>query len=165
MKKETSIKTMAGFITVVCATAMLWLPAGSTAADNATESTQKVPETVDINLQKQCPSIPGLPADKKDVKGFTHEKHATQYLLGKEKFSKHPYTDQFTCTACHTGAKSPEAITEDGMCASIQEELEKAGGAQKMSKFFHNTCKTCHSAMKKAGEKTGPTSCKGCHKK
>ncbi len=157
-------------ISLACITTFMALPIAAMSSEGAgaetavaKSATGDIPATIDINLQQQCPSIKGLPKDKKEVKGFTHRKHAEEYMKGKEKFSKYEYTDEFTCTACHTGAASPQAITEEGMCASVEAELEKAGGPKKMASFFHNTCKACHSAMKKAGEKTGPTSCKGCH--
>ncbi len=163
-RKNIRGKRWTGIVTAACLALILGAAVTATASDNSTSASGNMPETLDLNLQKLCPSIPGLPADKKDVKGFSHSKHANEYLKGKEKFSKHPYTDEFTCTACHTGAKSPESITEAGVCDSVKAELEKAGGPKKMSSLFHKTCKSCHSAMKKAGEKTGPTSCKGCHK-
>ncbi len=169
-KKSSAWKNWAGIITTACLAAVIALPISAMSSDKAAEgetaaaATESIPETIDINLQQQCPSIKGLPADKKQVKGFTHSKHATEYLKGKEKFSKFEYTDEFTCTACHTTAASPQAITKDGICASVEAALEKAGGPKKMANYYHNTCKSCHSAMKKAGEKTGPTSCKGCHK-
>ena len=169
-KKHSKWKKWIGVISLTCLAAVPALPLTAVSSDNATAEESAVsqsagiPETVDINLQQQCPSIKGLPADKKQVKDFTHSKHATEYLKGKAKFSKYEYTDEFTCTACHTTAASPQAVTKDGICASVETELEKAGGPKKMAGFYHNTCKSCHSAMKKADEKTGPTGCKGCHK-
>ncbi len=171
MKHNTSWKTCTVVIST-CLTALLSLPLLAISADNTANDTAgakteavTIPETVDINLQQQCPGLKGLHKDKKQVKGFTHRKHATEYLKGREKFSKYPYTDQLTCTACHPGAASAKAINKEKMCESIGAELETVGGPAKMAKFYHNTCKSCHSAMKKAGEKSGPTSCKGCHGK
>ncbi len=158
-------------VVLACLATVMALPVAAMSSESASSdkaavaATEGIPATIDINLQQQCPDIKDLPKDKKHVMGFTHSKHATEYLKGKEKFSKHEYTDEFTCTACHTGASSPQAITTEGMCGAVEAELEKAGGPKKMANFFHGTCKSCHSAMKKAGEKTGPTSCKGCHSK
>lgn len=147
-------------IAAICGAIVLTVPRGVLAEAGAD---RQIPETLAINLQKQCPDIKGLPADKKSVKAFTHAKHAAEYLKGKEKFSKVPYTDGFTCAACHAGARTPDEITPETVCDAMSAELEKTGGARKMANHFHNTCKACHSAMKKAGEKTGPVSCKGCH--
>ena len=170
-QKHAAWRKWTGLIASTCLAAVLALPLtamsteGDGAGEKATTGSASIPATIDINLQQLCPSIKDLPKDKKQVKGFTHARHAGEYLKGKEKFSKYSYTDEFTCTACHTGAESAGSITKDNVCTGIEAELEKAGGAKKMANFYHKTCKSCHSAMKKAGEKTGPTSCKGCHTK
>ena len=124
-----------------------------------------VPDAVDINLQKTCSSIKGLPKDKKMVKGFSHKAHAETYLKGNEKYSITPYTDEFTCTACHTGAKAVADLAGDGVCSGFQAAFEAHGSPAKFQNYFHKTCKGCHKAMKKDGLKTGPVSCKGCHKR
>ena len=41
----------------------------------------------------------------------------------------------------------------------------KKAGELKKKKVMNKTCVKCHRAKKKAGEKTGPVSCKVCHKK
>lgn len=166
--KLSKLKRWMGLFSAACLSALVALPmpalGGDTPGPDAAQANADIPEVIDINLQHQCGQIKGLPADKKEVAGFSHAKHAQEYLKGKEKFSPYAYTAEFTCTACHTTAKSPDAITKDGVCQAIEEELEKQGGAGKMANYFHHTCKSCHSAMKKAKEKTGPTSCRGCHK-
>ncbi len=128
-------------------------------------SAGEIPATLDINLQASCPAISGLPKDKKMVKDFSHKAHAEKYLLGNEKYSPVPYTDEFTCVACHAGAKDANSITKDLVCQGFETAFEQEGGAKKFQNHFHKTCKACHKAMKKDGKATGPVSCKGCHKK
>lgn len=123
------------------------------------------PETLDINLQKQCSSIKGLPKDRKTVKAFSHEAHARNYLKGNEKYSLTPYTDEFTCSACHVGAKDQASLDKDAVCSGFDDAFEGYGGSAKFQNFFHKSCKGCHKAMKKDGLKSGPVSCKGCHGK
>ncbi len=80
--------------------AILSSPASSNAAQ-----TQGIPQTIDINTQTNQADIAGLPEDKKYVNSFSHQKHMNTYLKGKAKFSQYPYTDEFTCTACHPGSR------------------------------------------------------------
>ncbi len=126
---------------------------------------EKIPETVDINIQAVCPDLPGLARDKKEVKGFSHAAHAGKYLQGNQEFSDRPYTDTFTCTACHPGAASKSAITSQQPCERLAHALDANGGGKNYKKFIHGTCLTCHKKMKKAKKKSGPTSCKQCHGK
>lgn len=167
-KRISSMKRWIGLFSTACLAALTVMPlpvlGDDTPGPDTIQQTPGIPEAIDINLQHLCSGIKGLPKDRKAVTGFSHAKHALEYLEGKEKFSPYPYTDEFTCTACHTTAKNPESITADSVCQATEEELAKEGGAKKMANYFHHTCKSCHAAMKKAGEKTGPTSCKGCHK-
>jgi len=39
----------------------------------------------------------------------------------------------------------------------------KAGGELKKKQVMNKHCTKCHKKMKKAGQKTGPTTCKSCH--
>ena len=58
------------------------------------------------------------------------------------------------CSACH-GIFPKEAGVIEKM---------KAGGDLK-KKAVMNQCTKCHKDLKKAGEKTGPVSCRKCHQK
>ncbi len=139
---------------------MLVVPAGVSA------NKDKVPDVIDINTQAICPGIKGLPKDTKKMEGFSHKLHAEKYLKGNEKYSPIEYTDDFTCKACHISAKSKEELLGKNACEMLSEELlKKDGTIEKPMKFFHTTCQKCHKNMKKAGVKTGPASCKGCHGK
>lgn len=42
---------------------------------------------------------------------------------------------------------------------------EPPGKIAEIGKYWaHNTCQTCHEILKRAGRRTGPTNCVGCHK-
>jgi hypothetical protein len=57
------------------------------------------------------------------------------------------------CQTCHAVfAQEPGAI-----------DTAKKTGDLKKKQVMNKTCLKCHRAMKKAGDKTGPTSCSGCH--
>jgi len=62
-----------------------------------------------------------------------------------------------------------ETLQDCQICHSIfpQEagaiDSAKASGALKKKQVMNKTCLKCHRAMKKAGDKTGPVSCSGCH--
>mgnify|MGYP000954801877 CR=1 FL=1 len=57
------------------------------------------------------------------------------------------------CAVCHKDfEKKPGALDE-----------AKKTGALKPKQVMTNTCIACHKAKKKAGEKSGPTSCNACH--
>lgn len=65
-----------------------------------------------------------------------------------------------------------QLVLEDCMiCHSVfpQEagsiEALKAGGELKKKQVMNKQCTACHRKMKKAGEKTGPVTCKSCHVK
>jgi len=122
-------------------------------------------EAMDINLQAECPSMQGLPEDRKDVKGFNHKAHAREYLKGNSSFSDVQYDDDFTCAACHPGAGSQDEILREPVCNRLSGALAAAGGPQNLKKYYHKTCLGCHRNMHKAGKATGPVRCKGCHTK
>lgn len=44
-------------------------------------------------------------------------------------------------------------------------DAAKTSGTLKKKQVMNKTCLKCHRAMKKAGNKTGPVSCSGCHVK
>lgn len=116
--------------------------------------TKEIPEYVDINVQAACPKLEGLKKDKKKVLHFTHKAHVE--MLAKKG-------DKFVCATCHKSAATEKDIIGVDKCERLQKELEKDGGAAKLKKHFHNICLKCHKDLKKAGEQTGPTNCKGCH--
>lgn len=161
-RKKYSLRTLLGS---ACAVALLLtLPAQLMASEG--NSTGQIPEKITINVQASCPQIAGLDADKKEVKEFDHKLHAEQYLIGKSAFATHPYTDAFTCAACHTGAQSAEEIVGADKCERLNTSIEKAGGPKKYKEMMHAICQDCHKNMKKAGEsKPGPTKCNECHGK
>jgi len=59
------------------------------------------------------------------------------------------------CTVCH--ALFPQ---ETGAIEAL-----KASGELKRKQVMNKHCTKCHKKMKKAGQKTGPTTCKSCHVK
>ncbi len=113
-----------------------------------------VPERVDINVQAACPKMEGLKKDKKKVLNFTHKAHIEMLTEKGEKF---------VCASCHKSAAAEKDIIGVDKCERLKKELEMDGGPAKLKKHFHNICLKCHKDLKKAGKKTGPTSCKGCH--
>ncbi len=125
---------------------------------------EKIPDTIDINIQATCADLPGIGKDKKEVKGFKHTAHA-EYVKGNQEFSDKPYTDDFTCAACHTGATDQAAITGQPPCDRLGNAVSANGGGKKYKNFIHGICLNCHKKMKKAKKTTGPTSCKQCHGK
>ncbi len=85
-------------------------------------------------------------AAKKPAVNYNHEKHTA--AVPDCKTCHHTWKGEGNpekCSKCH-GAK------KDGKKLSIKNAL-------------HKSCKDCHKNLKKAGKKTGPTSCKACHKK
>ena len=122
-----------------------------------------LPDTVEINIQATCPDRVDLPADKKKVARFSHRQHAEVYLKGKSDYSWLPYSDSFTCSACHTDAVTTQDIEVRDQCARVGTTLDKWGGGKSYKKNIHKICRTCHVGLKKAGHKNGPTNCKGCH--
>ncbi len=142
---------------VVLALALpLGVPAGA-------EEPVKVPDTLDVNIQAAAPPLEGLPPDTKSVPGFSHRRHAEEYLKGAEEYSRFPYTDEFTCAACHHTATSPREAGSCLSCKTADRMIAAVGGPKRVKNLFHDTCRSCHKAMEKAGKKTGPTRCKGCH--
>nr|WP_320190768.1 cytochrome c3 family protein [uncultured Desulfobacter sp.] len=57
------------------------------------------------------------------------------------------------CAVCHKDfEKKPGALDE-----------AKKAGLLKKKQVMNKTCLACHRAKRKAGEKSGPTSCSACH--
>lgn len=161
MNKKYTLATMIGSAWAVAI--LLTLPADPAAAGEANPAGQ-MPEKITINVQASCPQIADLDPDKKQVKEFSHKLHAEKYLLGKSAFAAHPYTDAFTCAACHAGAQSSEAITGADKCQRLTEAIKAGGGPKKYKETMHAICQNCHKNMQKAGEKKpGPTKCNECH--
>ncbi len=70
-----------------------------------------------------------------------------------------------TCEKCHH--KWKDKTKEPKGCKECHKP-KKEGDVPKLYDMAHksdHSCKGCHKAMKKAGKKTGPTKCSGCHKK
>ncbi|HCY85825.1 MAG TPA: cytochrome C [Desulfobacteraceae bacterium] len=59
------------------------------------------------------------------------------------------------CSVCHKDFPQEKGALE----------ATKKIGQLKKKQVMNDTCLKCHRAKKKAGEKTGPVSCKQCHKK
>ena len=59
------------------------------------------------------------------------------------------------CQICHVNFAQ-----EEGALGAA-----KKAGDLKKKQVMNKTCLKCHRALKKAGEKSGPTNCKGCHTK
>jgi len=59
------------------------------------------------------------------------------------------------CQICHVDFAQKEGALE----------AAKKSGALKQKQVMNDTCLKCHRDLKKAGEKSGPTNCKHCHKK
>lgn len=132
---------------------------------NEAWAADEIPEKVDINIQSTCPDIADIKADKKKVTAFTHTLHAEKYLLGKSAYSSNPYTDEFTCAACHVGTQATSDIIGTDTCDRLTTAITAAGGGKDYKKQMHGMCRDCHKKMKKATEATGPTKCKECHGK
>ncbi len=149
-------------VRTLLASAILALGMGG-AAGAADAPAREIPETVDINVQKSHPERADLPADTKAVKGFSHRRHAEEYLPGRAGLGPFPYNEGFTCAACHHTARTPEEAGSCWSCKDVDRMLEAVGGPRRFKGIYHGTCRACHRAMEKAGEASGPTRCRGCH--
>lgn len=63
-------------------------------------------------------------------------------------------TDLNDCNICHS-LFAQKSGSIDAM---------KASGELKKMQVMNTLCTKCHKQKKRAGEKAGPTSCKGCHR-
>lgn len=133
-----------------------------TASAQASDMENEIPKILTLNAQPILTGTPDLPKDKKQVLSFSHQEHAFTYLKQIVDPSK-GFKDDFTCIACHPNASTPEEIISVPAGQRLTTALKEKGGAKKLKKFFHDICLSCHKSLKKAAQKTGPTSCKGCH--
>ncbi len=113
---------------------------------------ETIPDKVDINLQQSNPPLAATWKDSKSVPGFNHKAHITMLKENGE---------QSVCLACHKEVNHPDEIMADERKVKQQEAVATAGSVKK---YMHGQCLACHKILKKQGEKTGPISCKGCHK-
>ena len=75
---------------------------------------------------------------------------------GTVAFKHHLHQDLVgDCQACHKDFKQEEGALK----------AAKEAGILKRKQVMNKTCIACHRAKKKAGETSGPTSCRDCHKK
>jgi hypothetical protein len=73
---------------------------------------------------------------------------------GKVHFPHHSHQEKLgNCDVCHTVFEQKTGIIE---------EL-KAQGKLKKKYVMNKLCTKCHKEKKKAGEKSGPTTCSKCH--
>ena len=98
------------------------------------------PPTGDLKIVKAAG------AEKKPAVNYNHEKHMASAP---------------DCKSCHHTWDGEGAVKKCSEC----HKAKKDGKALDIKKALHKACKDCHKDMKKAGEKTGPSSCKGCHVK
>jgi len=87
---------------------------------------------------------PGLyKTDKYQGAQFGHKKHADAVK---------------DCKKCHHTWKEGEKVKKCTECHTKDSKTTAYNA-------FHDSCKGCHSAMKKEGKATGPTVCTQCHPK
>lgn len=73
------------------------------------------------------------------------------------------------CETCHHGkdeaGKQRPLLAEEAKakCVTCHNSTMANKKINSFKKAAHARCKTCHKTMKKAGQKTGPTKCNGCH--
>jgi hypothetical protein len=123
-------------------------------------ATQETPDTITLESTK------AFPEHKKSLVTFSHKKHNVDYGIACAD-CHHTYTDGKNtwkegdpvqaCEECHTGGK-PAASEAKGMS-----DEDKIKGY--LYYAIHENCKGCHTALKKEGKPTGPTSCSQCHPK
>lgn len=119
-----------------------------------------MPDSVDINLQESYPALTETSKDTKNAPAFSHGRHAEIFLKNNSSHAGTPYTDQFTCVACHAGVTEVEEI---GTEAARQKQIMAVQAAGTVKNYMHGICLDCHRSMKKAAAPSGPTSCKACH--
>jgi hypothetical protein len=87
---------------------------------------------------------PGLyTTDKYQGVQFNHKKHAEAVK---------------DCKQCHHTWKEGEKVKKCTECHTKDSKVTAYSA-------FHDSCKGCHSTMKKEGKATGPTLCTKCHPK
>ena len=84
--------------------------------------------------------------------------------FGKVTFAhkKHAETLKIDCLKCHHTWKTGE--TSGKLCRDCHKEKAE-GKTLAVKDAFHNDCKGCHDAAKKANKPAGPTVCTQCHVK
>ncbi len=84
--------------------------------------------------------------------------------FGKVTFDhkKHSETLKIDCLKCHHTWKAGE--TSGKKCTECHKAAAE-GKTPSLKDAFHNTCKSCHEGLKKAGKPAGPTGCTQCHVK
>jgi hypothetical protein len=156
-------KEIGRLLGTAAAALLLALPAATLAGE--AKPGGAVPEKITINIQASCPQIADLDEDKKEVKDFSHRLHAEKYLSGRGSFAASPFSDEFTCVACHAGAKSKQDLMAADRCERLSAAVAAGGGPKNYKQTMHGICQECHKRMQKAGEKAaGPTKCADCHK-
>jgi hypothetical protein len=121
----------------------------------------KIPEIIEINTQKHCSEIT-TKKDSQKVSSFFHLEHERKYIPENSEFTNSEITKKNSCYACHQGVKSKQEIMIIPKCDRLKKQIKTSGGVKK---YFHTICLDCHKKMKKAGKKTGPKKCNGCHKR
>ncbi|MCG8615770.1 MAG: cytochrome c family protein [Desulfobacterales bacterium] len=113
-----------------------------------------------MSLKRFACILAGLGMLLLPVLGTAGEGRETMSLYGGKSgpvaFNHHLHqTVVEDCSVCHKDFPQEEGALE----------ATKKSGALKKKQVMNKTCVKCHRAKKKAGEKTGPVSCKKCHKK
>jgi len=102
--------------------------------------------------------------------------HGPSTIILKTAKAKKPATfphalhqEKMPCATCHhgknkDGKQRPLADNEKKQkCVSCHNKSMENKKLNSLKKAGHARCKSCHKAMKKARQKTGPTKCTGCH--
>ncbi len=90
----------------------------------------------------------------------------TKNILFEVKEAKKPIVkyshiihNKIKCIKCHHKIKTGDTnIKSCNECHNTTSEIN-------LKSALHKNCKTCHKEMKKDNKKTGPITCRGCHKK
>ena len=80
---------------------------------------------------------------------------------------KHEKDHKIACTECHHVYKDGKNTWKQGV-TKVQKcnECHKAadqGKTLSLQNAYHKNCRDCHTKLKTAGKKTGPTLCAQCH--
>ena len=99
-----------------------------------------------------------------DSKGIWAKKKKTPVTFDHTKHK------EFKCTQCHHEYKDGKNVWKEGQevkkCDQCH-KLKKQGKIVKLENAYHHKCRDCHKklAKERGKDKTGPTSCNGCHPK
>ncbi len=73
------------------------------------------------------------------------------------------------CGACHHEYDDEKGrlipVEDDGTSCTECHGAKKDGSTPALREAYHGNCTVCHRSMAKSGEKAGPVTCGGCHKK